>query len=131
MADDSELEYLTTFIEEVTTSLIVDNYKDRRNIGEVASEKKCLIEPGEILSVDGSFYKKRYKIKLSLESEENIMSILNEIIDGTFTYNSGASGLTKVSVMCNIKFVYSNKAWVTSKGRWEYDIYLDVEWATS
>lgn len=131
MADDSELDYLKTFIGEVTTSLTVNSYEDKRKLMDVTGEKKCLIEPGELLSVDGSFYKKRYKIKLSLENEANVMSILNEIIEGIFTYNSGASGLTKVSVMCNLKFAYSNKAWVTSKGRWEYDIYIDVEWSTS
>ena len=131
MAADSELEYLTVFIEEVTTSLIVDNYKDCRNLQDVASEKKCLIEPGQFLSSDGAFFKKRYKVKLSLESEENIMSIINEIINGTIKYNKRDGSLTEESVMCNIKFAYSNKSWVTQKGRWKNDIFIDVEWCTS
>ena len=131
MVDDSELEYLVTFIDEATTALTVNSYKDKRKIDNVDGAKKCLIEPGEILSVDGAFFKKRYKVKLGLESEENIMAILNEIMAGIVKYNKKDGTFTEVSVMCNIKFAYSNKAWVTPRGRWQHDFFLDVEWATS
>ena len=131
MAADSELDYLVVFIEEVTTTLIVDSYEDRRQVKTVSSAKKCLVFPGEIISTDGAFYKKRFLVKLSLENEANMTSIVNEIIDGCITYNKRGAGVTIESSMCNINFVYSNKSFVDSDGRYNLDIYIDVEWVTS
>ena len=131
MAADSELDYLVVFIEEVTTALIVDSYEDRRQIKSIANAKKCLVFPGEIISTDGTFYKKRFLVQLSLENEANMTSIVNEIIDGCITYNKRGAGVTIETSMCNINFVYSNKSFVDSDGRYNLDIYVDVEWVTS
>ena len=133
MAADSELEYLVVFVEEATTTLIVDCYVDRRDVQGVTSAKKCLIYPGETLSIDGSFYTKRYLVKLSLENENNMTSIVNEIIDGIKNYNKRAAlpAFTHPVTMCNLKFAYSGKSFIEPNGRWNLDIYLDVEWVTS
>ena len=131
MPDDSELDYLITFLDEATTSVTVKSFETIRKLPLIAGTKKILIEPGELLSTDGPFYKKRYKIKIGLENEANMMSIINEIINGTLNYNKRKAGFTYPTVMCNITFVYSNKGWVTTEGRWEYDVFLDVEWSTS
>jgi len=131
MADNSELDYLITFIDEVTTALTVNSYETKRNIEDVAGAKKCLIYPGELLSSDGAFYRKRYLVKLSLENEANMMSIINEIINGTIAYNKRSGSYTYPDVMCNIKFIYTNKSFVSSNGRWNQDVYIDVEWSTS
>jgi len=131
MVADSELEYLVVFVEEATTALVVDCYVDRRDVQTIASAKKCLIYPGETLSIDGSFYKKRYLVKLSLENENNMTSIVNEIIEGIKTYNKRGAGYTFPVTMCNLKFAYSGKSFIDGAGRWNLDIYLDVEWSTS
>lgn len=132
MAADSELEYLVVFVEEATTALTVDSYVDRRNLQTVATAKKCLIYPGETLSVDGDFYKKRHMVKLSLENENNMTSIVNEIIEGIKNYNKRAAGFTFPATMCNLKFAYSGKSWIDPKSiRWNLDLYIDVEWVTS
>ena len=131
MAVDSELEYLVRLVEEITTSLIVDNFKDTRNIAMVAGTKKCLIYPGETISVDGDFYKKRYLVKISMESEENMTSIINEIIDGFQLYNGARTALTSVATMCNVEYVYSGRSFIEPNGRWNQDLWVDVEWVTS
>jgi len=131
MVDDSELEYMTTFIDEATTALTVKSFVEIRNVEQVAGAKKCLIYPGETLSIDGSFYKKRYLVKLSLENENNMTSIVNEIIEGIKTYNKRGAGYTFPVTMCNLKFAYSGKNFIDGAGRWNLDIYLDVEWVTS
>jgi len=131
LADDSELEYLVTLIEEITTSLIVDNFKDTRNIAMVASAKKCLIYPGETLNIDNDFYKKRYLVKLSMESEENMTSIINELVVGFKLYNESRAGLTSVATMCNVNYVYSGRSFIENNGRWNQDCWIDVEWVSS
>jgi len=126
----SELGHIDTFITEATTSVIVESFLTKRKISKLTTAKKALIEPGELLSVDGSFFKKRYKIKLQMDTEANMMSTINDIIDGTIAYNKRDGTLTEVSIMCNIKFVYTNKAFIVN-GIWKQDIYLDIEWVTS
>jgi len=130
MVDDSELDYLITFIDEATTALTIKSFETIRRVEKIAGVKKCLIEPGELLSVDGSFYKKRYKAKLSVATEIVMTSIINEIVEGTISYNKRAAGFTYPVTMCNIKFIYSNKSYIDNN-RWLNDIYLDVEWVTS
>jgi len=130
MVDDSELDYLITFIDEATTALTIKSFETIRRVEKIAGVKKCLIEPGELLSVDGSFYKKRYKAKLSVATEIVMTSIINEIVEGTISYNKRAAGFTYPVTMCNIKFIYSNKSYIDNN-RWLNDIYLDVEWCTS
>lgn len=90
-----------------------------------------MIYPGETLSVDGSFYKKRYLVKLSLENENNMTSIVNEIVEGIKNYNKRTAGYTYPATMCNLKFAYSAKSFIEGSGRWNLDVYLDVEWCTS
>jgi len=131
MVDDSELDYLKTLIEEITTSLIVATFETTKNIGAVTSTKKCLIYPGETLSIDGDFYKKRYMIKLVMETEITMTSIINEIIDGFNLYNESRTGLTSVATMCNVKYVYSGRSFIEPNGRGNQDLWIDVEWVTS
>lgn len=132
MADDSELDYLKTFIDEATTNLTVVTIESTGNIAVVSGAKKCLVVPGSILSTDGEFYRKRFKIFLNMENEANLNSIMNEIIDGTETYNKRGAGFTFPSTMCNIHLRYSNVAWYNApNGRWSQTIFVDVEFCTS
>ena len=126
----SELGHIDTFITEATTSVIVESFLTKRKVGALATAKKALIEPGELLSVDGSFFKKRYKIKLSMDTEVNMMAAINDIIDGASAYSRRAAGFTYPGVMAHIHFVYTNKAYIQN-GIWKQDIYIDVEWCTS
>lgn len=131
MPDDSELDYLKTLIEEITTSLIVATFETTRNIGNVTTGKKCLIYPGETLSTNNDFYKKRYLVKLSMETEITMTGIINEIIDGFNLYNQSRAGLTSVATMCNVKYVYSGRSFIEVNGRWNQDLWIDVEWVTN
>jgi hypothetical protein len=129
MVDDSELDYLHTWLEAVTTNLAVDTWETKRRVGLMSGDKKALIYPPEILWVNGSFYKKRYKITISMENEANMMSIINEIIEGIRAYNELRTNA--IASMCNLELAYSNKAFVEANGRWNQDFWLDVEWITT
>jgi len=126
----TELTALDTFLTEATTSVIVESFLTKRKISKLSTAKKALIEPGEMLSVDGAFYKKRFKIKLQMDSEANLTTVLNDIIDGTIAYSKRAAGFTYPATMAHIHFVYTNKAFIENN-IWKQDIYLDVEWVTS
>jgi len=125
-----ELAHLKLFIEEATTLLIVATYDTVRKVDNIAGIKKCLIEPGETLSVDGDFYKKRFKLKLSVATEAIMTSMINEIINGCIAYSKRAAGYTYPATMCHVKFVYTNKTFQEGE-LWKNDVYLDVEWCTS
>jgi len=130
MADDSELDYLKTFVDEATTGLTVATYETVRRATKIAGIKKCLIEPGETLSTDGAFYKKRFKLKLIVATEAIMTAIINEIIDGCIVYSKRGAGYTFPATMCHVKFVYTNKTFKEGE-LWKNDVYLDVEWCTS
>jgi len=87
MADDSELEYLDTWLTEVTTNLVVETMKTKGNLSLIGGDKKALIFPPELLWVDNGFYKKRYKVQISMATEELFMAIFNEIVEGCRKYN--------------------------------------------
>jgi len=123
----TELTILDTFLTEATTNVIVETFLTQRKL---VKAKHAVIEPGEMLSVDGAFYKKRFKIKLQMDSEANMTTVINEIIDATIKYDRRDGTLTEVATMCNIHFAYTNKAFIQNN-IWKQDIYLDIEWVTS
>ena len=126
----TELTILDTFLTEATTNVIVESFLTKRKISKLTTAKKALIEPGEMLSVDDAFYKKRFKIRLQMDSEANLTTVINEIIDATIRYNRRDGSLTEVATMCNLHLTYTNKTFIKNN-IWYQDIYLDIEWVTS
>ena len=122
-----ELAHIKTFIEEVTTALVVNTYDTKRF---PTGRKNCLVEVGELMSVDGTSYKKRYRLFLRTTTEAIMTGFINEIIDGCLAYSKRKAGLTVPATMCHIEFRYTNKTHV-KEGIWKNEIYLDVEWSTS
>ena len=81
MADDSELDYLRTFIAYACEDSTVKHYSEVRKIDTINATRRILVFPGEIISVDGKFYTKRYRIQLSEPSEANLMNTFNSLLD--------------------------------------------------
>ena len=127
MVDDSELDYLITWLTAATTDVTVKSIETTRNISLVGAAKRALIFPPETMWINGAFYKKRYLIKVSAESEANHMAIVNDIIDGCLAYNKNPT----VATMCNINYAYGGRCFVEINGRWNQDLWIDVEWITS
>ena len=131
MADDSELDYIHTFLEAVTTSLAVETFETTRRIDVISGDKKALVYVGELMWIDGKFYKKRYLVKLSMETEITMMAIINEIIIGCYKYNNRTiGGYTYAAPMCNVNLAYGSRSFVTNNGRYKQDLWLDVEFAS-
>ncbi|MFX1371335.1 MAG: hypothetical protein ACFFCE_05700 [Promethearchaeota archaeon] len=137
MADDSELDYIRTFLGKVHTSATVKHISESKSIYSdkygAGKTHRMLVEPGEVLSADNYRYVKRYKIKLSETNEANLMSAFNNILEGILKFNrrETITDYTRPSVMNYIKLAYSNKAYEQDDGRWYEDIFLDITWSTS
>ena len=80
MADDSELDYLKTFLQFAVPVATVNHFSEKRKIDLIDDNRRILIFPAELISVDGKFYKKRYKIQISETSEANLMETFNLIL---------------------------------------------------
>lgn len=134
MADDSELDYIRTFLGLVHTTATV---KHRQEIGKIssisdASGEKILVFPGELLSVsDSKLYTKRYMVQLSETSEAGMMGMLNDIIEGCYKMNNriAITSFTRNAVMKHGEVKYSNKPYFNkATGRWDMDIFMDFTW---
>ena len=126
-----ELAHIKLFLEEATTTLVVSTWDTIRKVSGVTTAKKALIEPGEILSINGVKFIKRYKINLSVATEAIMTSIINEIIEGCIVYNRRGAGYTFPATMNNIDFRGSNKAFIVDSKRWHNSIYLNIKWVTA
>ena len=81
MADDSELDYLKTFLAYASPFSTVKHFSDVKKISAINTANRLLIFPGELMGVDGKFYIKRYKVQVSEPSEALLMVRLNKIIE--------------------------------------------------
>ena len=129
MADDSELDYLRTFIGSVMTGYTIKQYSEIKNISLIADTQRGLVYPGEILIADAVYIRSRYKIKLSDTTEAALIIGIKLLIDGIRKYNRRLAGPTQVASMTNLAMVGSNKFYeVGATKRWNVDINLDVIW---
>ncbi len=88
MADDSELDYLRALFTAICFESTVNHYSEIKKIDSINDTRRVLIYPPELISVDGKFYTKRYKIQLSEPSEADLMEDFNKIIKEIYLFNS-------------------------------------------
>lgn len=138
MADDSELDYLRTFLACVHTAATVKHLFETGKSTNTADTQKMLVYPPELIGSDGDdFYWKRYLIKITEISEANLSTALNNIFIGIKKFNkrTAITSFTRPATMCHIRFANANRSHFTKKsaaaGIWSQDIWLDVEWSTS
>ena len=81
MADDSELDYIRTFLTKILPLTTTKHFSEVKKISVINDTTRILVYPGELIGVDGKFYTKRYKVKISETSEAALMATLNTIIE--------------------------------------------------
>ena len=135
MVDDSELDYIRTFLNCVHTAATTKHIQEVGNLLMVADTQKMLLFPPEILGSDGDdFMWKRYMVKVSETSEANLTTAINNILIGIKKFNKriAITSFTRPTTMCHMKWSNSNKAYFNFKSkRFELDIWIDIEWSTS
>lgn len=134
MPDDSELDYIRTFLGKVHTVATVKQISEVKNISLINDTQRILVYPGEIIKTDYNYFVKRYLVKISETSEANLTTALNNIIDGINKLNKreAITEYTKPGVLVGAELVNSNKPFENSQTkRWDLDINIDFEWVTS
>jgi len=89
MADDSELDYIRTFLQYACPYSTVKHFSEVKKTSAINDTRRILVYPGELIGVDGKFYKKRYKIKISDTSEASLMEIFNSIMEAIHDLSRG------------------------------------------
>jgi hypothetical protein len=135
MVDDSELDYIRTFIGKVHTAATVMHYPEEMGRVEDISDdsgQKILVHPPELMGVDGGFITKRYEVEIIEPNEAGLTTALNNIQIGIDKLNrrQTITSYTKPSTLCNI--MMSKGSMADLRNGFAYiKIYLDVEWSTS
>lgn len=130
MADDSELDYVRTFVGEAMTGYTIKQYSEVKNISLISDTQRGLVYPGEILTFNDVYYVSRFKLKLSDASESALTTGIKNLITGAKKYNSRLAGVTQVASMTHIRIVSSNQAYeVGTTKRWNIDLNIDITWS--
>lgn len=134
MVDDSELDYIRTFLGKIHTAATVKQIQEAGNLTYINDTQRMLVLPGELIAVFFNWYIKRYKVQISETSEANLTTAINNIIIGIEKLNrrETITAYTRPSTLIHCKLVNSNKAFFNATSqRWDCDIFLDFEWSTS
>ena len=130
MVDDSELDYIRTFIGSVMTGYTIKHYSEERQLSLINDTQRGLVYPGEILTMNDVYFESRYNLKLSDTSEAALTVGIKLLIAGAKLYNRRLTGPTQVVGMTYIKVVSGNKAFEDGgTKRWYQDINLDITWS--
>lgn len=131
MVDDSELDYIRTFVGEVMTGYTIKQYSEAKTMKAINDTQKGLVYPGEIIFIDDVYFVSRYKLMLADASEAALTTGLKNLISGTKNYNRRVAGPTQVSSMTNIKVVPAGiKAYeVGTTKRWNMILNLEITWS--
>lgn len=133
MVDNSELEYLRTFLGAAHSDATAKHKYEVGKMALINDTQKIMIEPGELLGLEKEdWYSKRYLVKLSEASEENLMVSLANIIAGIGKLNrrETITDYTRPSTLCHISIPYGQSTKKNNKsGRWSMALYIDVEWS--
>ena len=132
MADDSELDYIATFLGKIHTAATVKHIDETGKITNIADTQKMLLYPPEILGAYSTRMMKQYQITIIETSEANLTTALNNIQAGILKCNrrETITDFTKPSTWCYCELARSNKAFFNKKtSKWSQDVYLNVEWS--
>ena len=129
MADDSELDYIRTFIGSVMTGYTIKQFSEVKQLSLINDTQRGLVYPGELLTSNDLYYIKRFKVSFSDTTEVAFTTAFKLLIAGIKNYNMRLAGPTQVSDMVHITLVSGNKNFEhgTTK-RWYQDINLDITW---
>lgn len=132
MVDTTELDYIRTFLNAVTTSVVFQHVKEVANLGS----RSGLIHTPEIIGTDLLNIDKMYKIQLHDTSEANLCTVLNDIIIGVKKIHQGTAiggGYTKPASLVNFQAIRgSNQArYYDGNSEASQDILLIARWVIS
>ena len=132
MADDSELDYVRTFLNKVHTVMTFKSFSEARVITAINDTQRGLVYPPELMSATDNYTIKRFDVLLSETTEANLTTAISNILLGIKKLNrrEAITTYTRPAALCNIKLMKGTKAFEqgTTK-RWNQTITLDIMWS--
>lgn len=132
MVDDSELDYIRTFLMKVHTATTAKHLEEAGNLMLINDTQRMLVFPPEALGMSETRITKRYLVKISESSEANLTTALNNIQLGCLKANrrETITAWTRPSTWCYVTIANSTKAFLNIKTkRYDIDLFLDIEWS--
>jgi len=131
MPDDSELDYIRTFLGEVMTGYTIKQNSEEKQLSRINDTQRGLIYLGEIIRIDDVYYVKRYRFEISDTTEIAITTGIKNLIEGIKKYNRRIAGPTQVASMTHIEMVPRGKAdeEVGTSKRFKMELSIQITWS--
>jgi len=128
--DDSELDYIRTFVGEAMTGYTIKHYSENRVLSRIDDTQRGLVHIGELIVADSIYKIKRYKLEFSDVTEAAITTGINNLIKGIKKYNRRIAGVTQVASMVHIALTLGKQdSEVGTTKRWKKELELDITWS--
>jgi len=134
MADDSELDYIKTFLEKVHTTHTIATIETTKNIHMINDTQAILVYAGESLSADRIMIKKQYSLQFKDASEGALNSSIYALCEGIDKLNARETiaAYTKPNSLVGMSFLSSGKDYHQMvAGQWFANVKIIVKWLTS
>jgi len=134
MADDSELDYLRTFLGKIHTSATVKHFSEVRKIASINDTSKMLVYPPEVVGITDFYTEKTFKVSIVESTEANLMTALNNVILGCWKLNTRQTitDYTRPSSFIHCEVMSSNQAFENGNTKyWFQDIMIKARFTTS
>lgn len=133
MADDSELDYIRTFLGKVHTTATVKHWSECRRLKDIADDSRMLVHLGELINANPYLYEKLYEVELEETTEILLTTALKNIITGIYKLNNREpiTEYTRPSELNSISIHHGSKAVENSQTkRWFMSLFLDIKWVS-
>jgi len=134
MADDSELDYIDTFLTALHTGYTVQTIETTRNINLIADTQSVLVFAGETMGSTILTVIRRYPLQYRDTTEGNLNAAFYALNEGIRKLNARdtIAGYTKPTSLVGMKLVSGGKDYYQIKsGSWYGNISIEAEWLTT
>jgi hypothetical protein len=134
MADDSELDYIITFIGKVNTAHTPKSIETTKNINLIDDTQSVLIYAGETLSSTSYSIMRQYHLQYKDATEGALNASIYALIEGIRKLNTRETitAYTKPTSLIGMQFISSGKDYKNHlSGNWYANIIITAEWLTT
>lgn len=135
MGDDSELDYIKDFLEEVHDGHTVATIETTRNIHTIADTQAILLYAGESLGASGIEIERQYHLQYKDASEGALNAAMYALIEGIRKLNARETisvTYTRESSLIGLKFISGGLDYhQMTAGNWYANILITAKWLTT
>lgn len=134
MADDSELDYIATFLGKVHTTHTIKTIETTRNINLIADTQSILVYAGETIKSDIITIKRYYHLQYKDTTEAALNASLYGLNEGIRKANARITitDWTRPSSLIGLKIISGSADYFQIKGgNWYGNVIIEAEWLTT